>query len=181
MKTHQMFIGGEWVDAVSGATFDDVNPYTGEVYARVPKGDGKDADRAMAAAYAARKPWSSTPSLERSLIISKAGQVLEESRMEFADVLTAEGGSTFGKAMFEISQTVDLLLTAGADSKRILGETFHTDPSKLSMTLLRPKGTVLAISPWNFPLILSMYKVAYGLATGNTVVFKPSSETPVIG
>jgi len=83
--------------------------------------------------------------------------------------------------MFEISQTVDLLATAAADSKRILGETFHTEPSKLSMTLLRPKGTVVALSPWNFPLILSMYKVAYGLATGNTVVFKPSSETPVIG
>ena len=181
MKTYRMFIGGEWVDAVSGATFDDLNPYTGDVYARVQKGDAKDADRAMAAAYAARKPWSAMPSLERSLIISKAGQVLEESRMEFAEVLTAEGGSTFGKCMFEISQTVDLLLTAGADSKRILGETFHTDPTKLSMTLLRPKGTVVAISPWNFPLILSMYKVAYGLATGNTVVFKPSSETPVIG
>ena len=181
MQTYQMFIGGKWVDAASGATFDDLNPYTGDVYARVQKGDAKDADRAMAAAYAARKPWSATPSLERSLIISKAAQVLEESRMEFAEVLTGEGGSTFGKCMFEISQTVDLLLTAGADSKRILGETFHTDPTKLSMTLLRPKGTVVAISPWNFPLILSMYKVAYGLATGNTVVFKPSSETPVIG
>ena len=181
MKTYQMFIDGKWVDAVSGATFDDLNPYTGDLYARVPKGDAKDADQAMAAAYAARKPWSATPSLERSVVISKAGHILEESRQEFAGVLTAEGGSTFGKAMFEISQTVDLLLTAGADSKRILGETFHTDPSKLSMTLRKPRGTVLAISPWNFPLILSMYKVAYGLATGNTVVFKPSSETPVIG
>lgn len=181
MKTYQMFINGEWVDSVSGETFDDLNPYTGEIYARVQKGDEKDADRAMAAAYAARKPWSSTPSLGRSLIISKAGHILEESRQEFAEVLIAEGGSTFGKAMFEISQTVDLLATAAADSKRILGETFHTDPSKLSMTLRSPKGTVVAISPWNFPLILSMYKVAYGLATGNTVVFKPASYTPVIG
>jgi aldehyde dehydrogenase (NAD+) len=181
MKTYQMFINGEWVDAVSGETFDDLNPYTGEVYARVQKGDEKDADRAMAAAYAARKPWSGTSSLERSLVIAKAGQILEESRQEFAEVLTGEGGSTFGKAMFEISQTVDLLATAAADSKRILGETFHTDPTKLSMTLRSPRGTIVAISPWNFPLILSMYKVAYGLATGNTVVFKPASETPVIG
>jgi acyl-CoA reductase-like NAD-dependent aldehyde dehydrogenase len=135
----------------------------------------------MAAAYAARKPWAATPPLERSQVLFKAAQILEEARPEFADVLIAEGGSTFGKAMFEISQTVDLLQTAGADCKRILGETFHTDPSKLSMTLRRPRGTVVAISPWNFPLILSMYKVAYSLATGNTVVFKPSSETPVIG
>jgi len=181
MKTYQMFINGKWVDAVSGAAFDDLDPYTGEVYARVPKGDAKDADRAMAAAYAARKPWSRTSSFDRALIIAKAGHILEESRMEFAEVLTGEGGSTFGKAMFEISQTVDLLATAAADGKRILGETFHTDPTKLSMTLRSPRGTVVAISPWNFPLILSMYKVAYGLATGNTVVFKPASDTPVIG
>jgi aldehyde dehydrogenase (NAD+) len=83
--------------------------------------------------------------------------------------------------MFEINDAVNLLATAAADSKRVLGETFHTDPKKLSMTLRKPRGTIVAISPWNFPLILSMYKVAYGLATGNTVVFKPASETPVIG
>ncbi|NIS82428.1 MAG: aldehyde dehydrogenase family protein [Anaerolineales bacterium] len=181
MKTYQMLINGEWVDAVSGETFDDLNPYSGEVYARVQKGDEKDADRAMAAAYAARKPWSSTSSFDRALIIAKAGQLLEESRMEFSEVLTGEGGGTFGKTMFEISQTVDLLATAAADGKRILGETFHTDPTKLSMSLRSPYGTIVAISPWNFPLILSMYKVAYGLATGNTVVFKPASDTPVIG
>jgi acyl-CoA reductase-like NAD-dependent aldehyde dehydrogenase len=181
MKTYQMFINGEWVNAVSGETFDDLNPYTGEIYARVQKGDEKDADRAMGAAYAARKPWSAMPALERSLVVSRAGHILGESRQEFAEVLTAEGGSTFGKAMFEISQTVDLLATAAADGKRILGETFHTDPSKLSMTLRSPRGTVVAISPWNFPLILSMYKVAYGLTTGNTVILKPASDTPVIG
>ncbi len=181
MKNYQMFIGGKWVDAVSGATFEDLNPYTGELYACVAKGDASDADRAMAAAFAARKPWSASPSLDRSLIIAAAGRILEECRQEFADVLIAEGGSTFGKAMFEISQTVDLLATASADGKRVLGETFHTDPAKLSMTLRKPRGTIVAISPWNFPLILSMYKVAYGLATGNTVVFKPASDTPVIG
>jgi acyl-CoA reductase-like NAD-dependent aldehyde dehydrogenase len=181
MKTYQLFINGEWVDAIAGETFDDLNPYTGEVYARVQKGDEKDADRAMAAAYAARKPWSSTSSFDRALIIAKAGHILEESRMEFAEVLTGEGGGTFVKCMFEISQTVDLLATAAADGKRILGETFHTDPTKLSMSLRSPWGTIVAISPWNFPLILSMYKVAYGLATGNTVVFKPASDTPIIG
>jgi acyl-CoA reductase-like NAD-dependent aldehyde dehydrogenase len=181
MKTYQLFINGEWVDAVSGATFDDLNPYTGEIYAQVAKGDAKDADRAMAAAYAARKPWSSMSAFDRALIIDKASHILEESRDEFAEVLVAEGGSTFGKAMFEIGKTEDLLATAAADGKRILGETFHTDPTKLSMSLRSPRGTVVAISPWNFPLILSMYKVAYGLATGNTVVFKPASDTPVIG
>ena len=181
MTIHQLFINGQWVDALSGATFKDMNPYTGETYALVAKGGIEDADRAMAAAFSARTRWQATPPTERSRIISNAAQILEESCNEFADVLIHEGGSTFGKAMFEISQTVDLLRTASADCKRILGETFHTDPGKLSWTLRRPRGTILAVSPWNFPLILSMYKVAYSLATGNTVILKPASETPVIG
>jgi acyl-CoA reductase-like NAD-dependent aldehyde dehydrogenase len=141
----------------------------------------EDADRAMAAAYAARKGWASTPAIDRAKILNKAAQLMEAKTQEFADVLIQEGGGSVGKAMFEIFQTVDLIETAAADGKRVMGETFHYDPTKLSMTLRRPRGTVLAISPWNFPLVLSMYKVAYGLATGNTVVLKPASESPVIG
>ncbi len=181
MKNYQLFIGGQWTDGMSGETFDDFNPYSGELYAKVAKGGIRDADRAMAAAFTARKGWAATPAIVRAQILNKAAQILEAGRLEFADVLIREGGGTFGKAMFEISQTVDLLETAAADGKRILGETFHNDPTKLSMTMRKPRGTVLAISPWNFPLILSMYKVAYGLATGNTVVLKPASETPVVG
>lgn len=181
MDTYKMFIGGKWVDAQSGETFDDFNPYTGDVYAKVAKGDAADADKAMAAAYQARQEWAGTPPIARAQILNKAAQILEASREEIAGVLSQEGGGTFGKVMFEVSQTVDLIETAAADGKRILGETFHFDPTKLSMTLRKPRGTVLAISPWNFPLVLSMYKVAYGLATGNTVVLKPASESPVIG
>ncbi|MEJ2587511.1 MAG: aldehyde dehydrogenase family protein [Deltaproteobacteria bacterium] len=181
MKTYQMFIGGQWVDAVSGETFEDVNPYSGEVYAKVAKGNAQDADRAMAAAFEARREWAATPAIARAQILNKAAQLLETGTDEFADILTKEGGGTVGKVMFEISQTVDLIETAAADGKRILGETFNNDPTKLSMTIRKPRGTVVAISPWNFPLVLSMYKVAYGIATGNTVVLKPASESPVLG
>jgi aldehyde dehydrogenase (NAD+) len=180
-RTYQFLSGGQWVNTRSGATFDDLDPYTGEVYARVQKGGLEDVEPLMAAAYAARKPWAAAPPAQRAAVLYQAAAILEKRRQEFADVLIHEGGSTVGKAMFEISQTVDLLLTAAADSSRIMGETFHTDPAKLNFTLRRPRGTVVAISPWNFPLILSMYKVAYSLATGNTCVFKPASETPVIG
>jgi aldehyde dehydrogenase (NAD+) len=181
MNSYKLFMNGEWVDAAGQKTFEDLNPYTGELYARVAKAGLQDADRAMAAAYAARPIWAATPPLERAQVLQKAARILEKERQAFADVLTHEGGGTVGKAMFEISQTVDLLDTAAADSKRILGETFHNDLAKLSMTFRRPKGTIVAITPWNFPLILAMYKVAYGVATGNTVVLKPASETPVIG
>ncbi len=181
MKTYQLFIDGQWVDAQSGETFDDLNPYSGELYAKVAKGGVEDANRAMEAAYEARQGWAATPAIDRAKILNKAAQILETNMQDFADVLIQEGGGSVGKCMFEITQTVDLIETAAADGKRILGETFHYDPTKLSMTMRRPRGTVLAISPWNFPLVLSMYKVAYGLATGNTVVLKPASESPVIG
>jgi aldehyde dehydrogenase (NAD+) len=181
MKNYQLFIDGQWVDAKSGETFDDFNPFNGELYAKVAKAGVEDAESAMAAAYAARKGWASTPAIDRAKILNKAAQLLEAKTQEFADVLIQEGGGSVGKAMFEIFQTVDLIETAAADGKRVMGETFHYDPTKLSMTLRRPRGTVLAISPWNFPLVLSIYKVAYGLATGNTVVLKPASESPVIG
>jgi vanillin dehydrogenase len=181
VKTYKFLSGGRWIESLTGQTFDDINPYSGQVWARVQKAGLPDIEPLMAAAFAARGPWSSTPPLQRSAVLYKAADNLEARRMEFVDVLTSEGGGTFGKAMFEVSQTVDLLRTAAADAYRLMGEVFHTDPSKLNFTMRRPRGTVVAISPWNFPLILSMYKVAYALATGNTCVFKPASETPVIG
>ena len=180
MQNYKMLIGGQWTDALSGETFDVINPYTGKVYAKVPKAGIEDVDRVMSAAYEARKGWAATPALERAKIIYKAAQILEENQQEFADVLIDEGGSAFGKAMFEIASAIDLLITASGDCKRIFGETFHTDPTKLSMSLRKPRGTIVTFTPWNFPLVLSLYKVAYGVATGNTVVLKPSSETPVI-
>lgn len=181
MRTCQMFINGSWVDAESGRRFDSINPFTSDVFAQVPEAGEVDAERALSAAFSARKSWAATAPAQRAEVLLKAAGILQERMQEFADVLIAEGGSTFGKSMFEIAQTIDLLQTAAADSKRIMGETFHTDPTKLSMTIRRPRGTVVAISPWNFPLILSMYKVAYALATGNTVILKPASKTPVIG
>ncbi|MEJ2715629.1 MAG: aldehyde dehydrogenase family protein [Deltaproteobacteria bacterium] len=180
MEEAKMYIGGEWVGAISAETFSDLNPATGEVFAQVPKGNEKDADGALQAAFEARNTWAGTPPGERAAILYKASELLGTRIEEFARVLINEGGATFGKAMFETTYTVDLLRTAGEDCRRLLGETFPSDHNKLSMTVYRPLGTVVAISPWNFPLLLSVNKVAYALAAGNTVVLKPSSETPVI-
>jgi vanillin dehydrogenase len=181
VKTYKMLVGGRWVESKTGQTFDSANPYTGTIYARVQKAGLADIEPILAGAYAARKAWSSTRPEARSAVLYMAAANLEERRMDVADALINEGGGTFGKAMFEIDKAVDLLQTAAADSYRIMGEVFHTDPDKLNFTMRRPRGTILSISPWNFPLILSMYKVAYSLATGNTCIFKPASETPVVG
>ncbi|MDR0583214.1 MAG: aldehyde dehydrogenase family protein [Treponema sp.] len=181
MKDYKMYIGGQWVGSANGETFDDLDPYSGEVFGKIPKAGAKDVELAMAAAYKAREEWSATPPPVRGRKLMEAARILEAKRAEFADILTHEGGSSFGKAMFEIDATVDLLYTAAGDSKLVMGETFHTNPGRFNMSVRKPRGTIVTISPWNFPLILSMYKIAYGLATGNTVVHKPSSETPAIG
>ncbi|MBN2466616.1 MAG: aldehyde dehydrogenase family protein [Deltaproteobacteria bacterium] len=180
MRSEKMFINGQWVDSVSGETFLDLNPATGAVFAEVPKGTAADADRAMAAAFAARKEWANWPAGKRAAILYRAAEQMKANRREFVDLLALEGGASFSKAMGETIYTADVFRTAGEECPRITGETIPSDFNKLSLTLYRPKGVVVAISPWNFPLLLSARKVAYALAAGNTVVLKPSSETPVI-
>ena len=121
MKEYKLFINGAWKNSVSGETFDDFNPFTGDLYAKVAKAGVDDADLALAAAYQARATWAHTVPAERAKVIFKAADILGQRMMEFTDVLTQEGGGTFGKVMFEVSQTIDLLQTVGGDCRNILG------------------------------------------------------------
>lgn len=180
MVNLKMFINNEWVDAKSGDTFEDFDPFSGELYARVSKAGAEDVEAVMKAAYDARKGWANTPPAERARLLRTVAELIDQKRMEFVAILQRESGSTFGKSMFEIEATIDLLYTAAGDAKLVMGETYHTNPGRFNMSVRRPRGTIVTISPWNFPMVLSMYKIAYGLATGNTVVHKPSSETPHI-
>lgn len=180
MVSLKMFINNEWVDAKSGDTFEDFDPFSGELYAKVSKAGAEDVEAVMKAAYDARKGWANTPPAERAKLLRTVAELIDHKRMEFVDILQRESGSTFGKSMFEIDATIDLLYTAAGDAKLVMGETYHTNPGRFNMSVRRPRGTIVTISPWNFPMVLSMYKIAYGLATGNTVVHKPSSETPHI-
>ena len=181
MHNYKMFIGGKWVESISGERFSDLNPTTGEEYASVPRGNADDAESVMLAAYEAQKEWKNFTPSARATVLYKASELLRSHLQEVNNILILEGGATYSKAMFETTYTIELLRTAAEDCHRILGETFPSDHNKLSLTTFRPKGIVVAISPWNFPLLLSVNKVAYALAAGNTVVLKPSSETPVIG
>lgn len=180
MVSLKMFINNEWVDAKSGDTFEDFDPFSGELYAKVSKAGAEDVEAVMKAAYDARKGWANTPPAERARLLRTVAELIDQKRMEFVAILQRESGSTFGKSMFEIEATIDLLYTAAGDAKLVMGETYHTNPGRFNMSVRRPRGTIVTISPWNFPMVLSMYKIAYGLATGNTVVHKPSSETPHI-
>lgn len=182
MKEYKLYINGEWAASSTGTLADDMNPATGEVYAKVHQAGREDVDSAIAAAYRAKDAWGSTAPALREAILIKAAAILEERIAEFADVLIDEGGATFGKAMFETSFVVTLLRSAAGECRRIFGETMPSDaPGVFSMSIRRPLGVIAGIAPFNFPFLLAMKKVCLALAAGNTFVLKPASPTPVIG
>jgi len=181
-REYRMYINGEWVDAADGKAFDDVNPHTGQVFARVAGGGEADAHRAVDAAAAAFPGWSATPPAARAMHFLKAADILERRTEEIAGILTEETGATFGWAMFQCSLTPGMLREAAAQVHMVTGQIIPADlPGAFFMVLRQPVGVVVGIAPWNAPLILSLRAVAFPMAYGNTTVLKPSSEAPISG
>jgi acyl-CoA reductase-like NAD-dependent aldehyde dehydrogenase len=178
----QQFIGGDWVDAAGGETFDVTDPFTGDVVVRAPAATRADAARAVAAAAAAFPAWSQTPPAERQRIFLKAADVLETRLEEVVGLLARETGATFGFGMFQMHFVPGLFRQAAALAYAPVGEVIPSDhPGTLAMGLRRPVGVVGAIAPWNAALILSARSIAAPLALGNTVVLKPSEWSPFSG
>jgi acyl-CoA reductase-like NAD-dependent aldehyde dehydrogenase len=177
----QQFIAGEWVGAADGATFEDLDPYTGDVVAQVPAGKREDARRAVEAAAEAFPAWSQTPPAERQRVFLKAADVLEGRRDEVVSWLARETGSTFGFGMFQMTFVPGLFRQAAALPYAPMGEIIPSDVGAFSMGVRRPVGVVGAIAPWNAALILSARAIAAPLALGNTVVLKPSELSPYSG
>src|SRR5215216_3850693 len=176
-----LHIGGEWVEASGGKTFEDNDPFTGEIVASVPAGTREDARRAIEAGAEAFPAWSQTPPAARQQIFLKAADVLEARSEEIAAWLTRETGSTFGFAIFQLHFVPGLFRQAAALPYMPMGEVIPSDTGTFAMGLRRPVGVVGAIAPWNAALILSARSIAAPLALGNTVVAKPSEESPVVG
>lgn len=182
MQEYKLFINGQWVASSSDTLIDDINPATGDVYARVHEGNEADLEAAVVAAHEAFGSWGGTLAREREGYLLAAADALQDRLQEFAGVLVAEGGSPFGKAMFEAGFCVNMLRSAAGECRRVHGETLPADsPDMFSMSVRRPLGVVAAISPFNFPFLLALKKVCMAIAAGNTVVLKPSEMTPVIG
>ncbi len=175
-----LFIGGQW-RAASGAAFDDYNPSTGKVWASVPNATRADAAAAIAAAHTAFPAWAATPFVQRAALLNKAAAILEARQQDFVAVMGPETGSTFGKCMYETTVTPGVYRTAAAMTFGNTGEILPSAYDRGSMAVRSPVGVVSVISPWNFPMILSSRGIAFALAAGNTVVLKPSEESPVCG
>jgi acyl-CoA reductase-like NAD-dependent aldehyde dehydrogenase len=177
----QLFINGEWRDAASGKTIEVVNPATEEVIAAVPSADKSDIDAAVAAARAALDgPWSRLSARDRGRLLWKLGERLMERADEVAALETLHNGKPiFESRQIEIPAAAECFQYYAGWADKIHGETIPVKGNYLTYTLREPVGVVAAIVPWNFPLLLTSWKVGPALACGNTVIIKPASQTPL--
>ena len=178
----EMFIGGVWSAASSKKTFATDNPTTGETIAQVADATVDDVTAAIDAATKAQPDWAALPPAARAGLFHRAAALFVERQQDFVDMLIAETGSGFGKAMFECSLVPLALAEAAGLTTREIGEIYPSQvPGKINRTMRAPAGVVGAISPWNFPLYLSLRSFIYALALGNTAVLKPSEDSPLSG
>src|SRR5438552_10116387 len=177
----QLFINGEWRGATGGKTIEVVNPATEEVIAEVASAEQGDVDAAVAAARAALAgPWGRLSARERGRLIWKIGEKLLEKADDIARLETLHNGKPiFESRQIEVPASAECFQYFAGWADKIHGETIPVKGNYLAYTLREPVGVVAAIVPWNFPLLLTSWKVAPALAAGNTIVIKPASQTPL--
>ncbi|MGU3493613.1 aldehyde dehydrogenase [Xanthobacteraceae bacterium A53D] len=178
-RAYRNYIDGTFIDTASAA-IDVINPATGKVIGRVPEAASADIDRAVAAARAAQTDWERRPAIERAGFLRQISAKIRAHRVALADILVKEQGKTQGLAQVEVDFTADYMDYMAEWARRIEGEVLTSDRPDETMLLLRkPVGVVAGILPWNFPFFLIARKMAPALVTGNTIVIKPSEETPL--
>jgi acyl-CoA reductase-like NAD-dependent aldehyde dehydrogenase len=179
METITLLIAGRDVPASGSATFNRLNPISGEVATRAAAASVADARAAADAAAAAFPKWSAIGPGERRARLNKAADLLESRAAQFASILTTETGATGGWGHFNVHLAANMLREAASMTTQISGEVVPSDvPGSLAMALRQPVGVVLGIAPWNAPIILGVRAIALPLACGNTVILKASEVCP---
>jgi len=176
----QLLIDGQWVDGAK--KFDTVNPATGEVLTQIAAASSADIDRAVDAARRALEdrngPWRKMSASERGRLIWKLADLLEKNIDEFAELETLDNGKPIFESRYvDMPMVIDVLRYYAGLATKIHGETVNTMETAFTYTLREPVGVVGMIVPWNFPLLLASWKVGPALACGNTIVWKPASQT----
>ena len=180
VKTYQQLIGGEFVDAADGRTAEVINPANDKVIASVPASSAEDVDRAVNAAETAFAEWRKTTPQDRSLLLLKIADALEAKGDELGRLESANAGKPVGAAIDEMAVCADLFrFFAGA--ARVMDGLAANEFAAGHTSIIRrdPIGVVASIAPWNYPLYMASWKLGPALATGNTVVLKPSARTPL--
>ena len=178
----KMYINGSFVESASGKTFDTPNPATGERLATVYEGDAEDIDRAVKAAREAfdRGPWSRMSAAERSRLMYKLADLMEENKEELAQLETLDNGKPIRETInADVPLAIEHMRYYAGWSTKIVGQTIPVNGPYFNYTRHEPVGVVGQIIPWNFPLLMAMWKLGAALATGCTVVLKPAEQTPL--
>ncbi|EIN03470.1 aldehyde dehydrogenase [Punctularia strigosozonata HHB-11173 SS5] len=177
-----LFIDGKWVDGSDGKTIDVINPTTGKTVVQVSLGSPKDVDKAVAAARKAFETvWGTkTPGFERSHLLFKLAELMEQHSDRLAALEALDNGKTFGWAKgTDVAFATNTIRYYAGWADKNHGQTIETTDDKLGYTRHEPVGVVGQIIPWNFPLLMLSWKLGPALATGNTIVLKPSEFTPL--
>jgi alpha-ketoglutaric semialdehyde dehydrogenase len=181
-KEYRNYIGGEWVDSASGETFETTNPATGDVLGVFPKSTAADVDRAVEAAKEAYDRWRLVPAPKRAEILFRVGQRLIDHKDELTELMVQEMGKVRAEAGGDVQEAIDMTYYMAGEGRRMFGQTTPSEmPDKFQMSVRMPVGVVGVITPWNFPIAIPSWKVAPALVCGNTVVFKPATDTPLLG
>ena len=181
LQEYRLFINGEWLESGSGETFDDINPATLELIGKIHKASDDDVKSAADSAEEAFDSWSGTPAPQRAKILFRAARMLEERKEELARLMTTEMGKVLKEARGDVQEAIDITYYAAGEGRRLLGETTPSElPDKFCMTVRRPIGIVGLITPWNFPIAIPAWKIMPSLISGNTLVLKPASDTPIM-
>jgi acyl-CoA reductase-like NAD-dependent aldehyde dehydrogenase len=181
-RTFQNFIGGEWVDAVSGETFESRSPATGELIGVFPRAGAEDVDHAVAAAREAYEEWRLVPAPTRGEILYRFGALVREHKEELSLLMSREMGKVLPEAGGDVQEAIDMSFYMAGEGRRLFGQTTPSElRDKFNMSVRTPIGVVGVITPWNFPIAIPSWKIAPALVCGNTVVFKPATDTPALG
>lgn len=177
MIGYEMLIGGQWTGAISGTTFESLNPYTGRPWARIPRADVGDVELAVSAAAAAYRHWASLPAGERGSMLRRLGDLIVEHADRLAEVEVRDNGKLFAEMRAQTRYIPKWFYYYAGLAEQIVGDVVPVDrPGAFAYTRHEPLGVVAAITPWNSPLLLAVFKLAPALAAGNTVVWKPSEH-----
>ncbi|GAB3816434.1 aldehyde dehydrogenase family protein [Pontibacter rugosus] len=179
---NKQFIAGEWINGSEDYEIENLNPFDDTVINKFVAANTDDVDRAFQVAKDNSVSWRDTLPTKKREIMLKAAQILLERKEEVVEWLVKEVGSTTLKAQVELQQTYDMILEASSFPTRMQGMITNSSvPGKINYVFRKPLGVVGMISPWNFPLYLSMRSIAPAIATGNCIVVKPASQSPVTG
>jgi len=173
------YINGKWVDGKN--RFQTINPASEELLAEVAQAETSDVEAAVGAATEAFKSWRLVPAPLRGELLFKIGDILKQKKEDLARLLTQDMGKVISEARGDVQEAIDMAYFMGGEGRRMLGYTAPVEmPNKFGMAVRDPAGVVGLITPWNFPIAVPSWKIFPALVAGNTVIWKPSPETPAI-